>query len=100
MGRSCTMGEVESFIRADVPGHVLTYFTADNSHGYDGLDKCLHSRSNPLLCSVVDRIRRLANAGQIDLVQARQGNRTYYRAIWRRRLDPLAPDARLPRLAA
>jgi hypothetical protein len=94
------MGEVESFIRADVPGHSLTYYTADNSRGYDGLDKCLHGSSNATLRGLVDRIRRLANAGQVDLVQARRGDRTLYQAIWRRRLSPLAPDARLPRLVA
>lgn len=100
MGRSCSLGELESFIRADVPGHSLTYFTADNSCGYDGLDKSLHGRRSPQLIAVVDRIRRLANAGQVDLVQARRGNQTLYRAVWRKWLSPLAPDARLPRLVS
>lgn len=100
MGRSCSFGELESFVRADVPGHSLTYYTADNSHGYDGLDKCIHSRSSPQLIAIVDRVRRLANAGQVDLFQERRGNRTFYKAVWRRRLSPLAPDARLPRLVA
>lgn len=98
MGKSCTLGELESFVRADVPGHTLTYYTADNAHGYDGLDKNLHGRRSPNLVAVIERIRRLANSRQVDLVQARRGNRTFYRAIWRRRLAPLAPDARLPKV--
>ena len=96
MGRSCTLSEVESFIRADIAGHVLTYFIADNVSGYDGLDKCLHERRSPQLCAVITQIRKLANAGQIDLVQVRDGRRTKYRAVWRERVCPLPPEARLP----
>ena len=100
MGRSCTIAEVESFIRADLPGNVLTYFIADNTRGYDGLDKCLHGTSNPTLLAVVDRMRRLANAGRVDLVQRRKGDQTRYQAVWRARVRPLPKDAHLPRLVA
>lgn len=95
MGQACTLGELESFMRADVPGHMLIYYTADHSHGYDGLDKALHGRRSINLCAVVTRIRKLANAGQVDLVQERVGQRTRYRAIWRARVRPLAPENRL-----
>ncbi len=96
MGRSCSLSEVESFIRADVPGHTLTYYLAENAGGYDGLDKALHGHTRPRqLGQVVTMIRKLANAGQVDLVQERAGLKTRYRAIWRARVRPLSPEARL-----
>lgn len=96
MGKPCTPGELESFIRADLPGHSLVYYLAENAGGYDGLDKALHGHNRSKhLGQIVTKIRTLANAGQIDLVQERVGLKTRYRAIWRRRIAPLAPENRL-----
>jgi hypothetical protein len=96
MGKACTTGELESFIRADVPGAMLTYYLAENAGGYDGLDKALHGHNRSKhLGQIVTQIRKLANAGQVDLVQERVGLKTRYRAIWRARVRPLAPDQRL-----
>jgi len=75
---------------------MLTYYLAENAGGYDGLDKALHGRGRSRhLGEVVTRIRKLANAGQVDLVQERVGLKTRYRAIWRARVHPLAPENRL-----
>ena len=99
MGRSCTISEVESFKRAAIAGHTLTYFIAENSRDYDGLDRCLHTSSNPTLRAVINAVRHLANAGKVDLVQKREGHRTKYRAVWRAHPRPLDVAFRLPVLA-
>lgn len=100
MGKFCTMAQVWSFERAEVAGMGLTYYTADNRGGaYDGLDKALHGHCPREGRQVVGMIRRLANAGLVDLVQARDGDQTRYRAIWRE--HPCRADARpdLPSVA-
>lgn len=98
MSRSCTIAEAQSFVRAAVPGHSITYFSADNLNGYAGLDYCLKSRTNGTLIAVVNIIRQAANKGHADLVQQRQGLKTHYLAIWRERAVPLSVTLRLPEI--
>jgi len=85
MSKSCTVNEAQSFVRAAVPGHELIYFIADNADGYRGLDFSLKVAPSQTLRTVVNIMRRNVNNGFVDLVQRRDGHRTYYLARWRQR---------------
>lgn len=88
MGRTASIGEVDSFIRAGVAGHTLDYYTADTPG--DCLASVLHMGGSRDLRNVVNRLRSLANDGWVDFVQQRAGHRIVYRAIWRERQVPLS----------
>lgn len=85
MIRIAPITAVAEFEREAQPGRVLIYFTSDRDEQWHGLAGALrHSRSERRLATVVNAVRRMANAGVVDLVQARCGDEVEYRAVWRR----------------
>lgn len=84
MGKFCTLAKMREFEAAAVPGTGLTYYVADNRGGdYDGLDKTLSGSITREAHVIIGAVRRMANDGLVDLVQARGMHSTHYRAIWR-----------------
>jgi len=90
MARSCSVTELESFVRANLPGMSLVYFVADPVTG--SLAARLGQEPGQTLRSVVNRLRQLANKGMIDFVQRRDGQMLFYMAIWRARPAPLSTN--------
>lgn len=83
MTRTCTIRDVGLFEKCAKPGDTLVYFTGLS------VPEALANASSPTLRSVINLVRRLANDGQVDLVQARCSGGFEYRAIWRRRHRPI-----------
>lgn len=99
----CSIGEVESFVRAAVPQARLTYFICRGGDSLAGYMEDSRGGERVLLAKVITRMRQLVNGGMVDFVQRRHHhlNLVAYEAVWRANMaDELAPDLALPLLAA
>lgn len=94
----CLREALAEFIASAKPEAKLVYFTANNTHGYRGLDWTLKEVMTPDLRAVINGIRSLYNAGLVILVQLRPSRTvTHYVAVWRKhQAPPMGRDEQLP----
>ncbi|WP_226018448.1 hypothetical protein [Novosphingobium sp. FKTRR1] len=96
---SCSTGEVESFVRAAVPGNRLVYFVCRFGQTFSAVLEDTHGAGYTLMQRVTNRLRALANAGLVDLVQDRLHDQQLiaYEAVWREyEAEPLTDWLALP----